>query len=82
MMSGFNSENASLAVLGKPEIQNYTQKGSKLNVVFQDPLTPYTFPNGSFQSIRDIFQNDLEYKIYYWKDQSSGKVRSNSTFYM
>uniref|UniRef100_A0A8V5GVZ6 Tissue factor n=1 Tax=Melopsittacus undulatus TaxID=13146 RepID=A0A8V5GVZ6_MELUD len=60
-------------VLGKPEIQNYTQKGSKLNVVFQDPLTPYKFPNGSFQSIRDIFQNDLEYKIYYWKDQSSGK---------
>ncbi|NXE20766.1 TF factor, partial [Ardeotis kori] len=60
-------------VLGKPEIQNYTQKGSKLNVVFQDPLTPYTFPNGSFQSIRDIFQHDLEYKLYYWKDQSSGK---------
>ncbi|NXK73436.1 TF factor, partial [Amazona guildingii] len=60
-------------VLGKPEIQNYTQKGSKLTVMFQDPLTPYTFPNGSFQSIRDIFQNDLEYKIYYWKDQSSGK---------
>ncbi|XP_029888262.1 tissue factor [Aquila chrysaetos chrysaetos] len=63
----------SQTVLGKPEIQNYTQKGSKLNVVFQDPLTPYTFPNGSFQSIRDIFQHDLEYKLYYWKDQSSGK---------
>lgn len=82
MMSVFNSENACLAVLGKPEIQNYTQKGSRLNVVFQDPLTPYTFPNGSFQSIRDIFQHDLEYKLYYWKDQSSGKVRSNSTFYI
>ncbi|KAF1658136.1 Tissue factor, partial [Aptenodytes patagonicus] len=63
----------SQTVLGKPEIQNYTQKGSKLNVVFQDPLTPYTFPNGSFRSIRDIFQDDLEYKLYYWKDQSSGK---------
>ncbi|KFP28693.1 Tissue factor, partial [Colius striatus] len=60
-------------VLGKPDIQNYTQISSKLNVVFQDPLTPYTFPNGSFQSIRDIFQHDLEYKLYYWKDQSSGK---------
>lgn len=63
----------SQTVLGKPEIQNYTQKDSKLNIVFQDPLTPYTFPNGSFQSIRDIFQHDLEYKLYYWKDQSSGK---------
>lgn len=76
----FNSKNLSLAVLGKPEIKDYSQKGSKLNVVFKDPLTPYRFPNGSFQSIQDIFQHDLEYKLYYWKDQSSGKVRSNSSF--
>ncbi|KGL74412.1 Tissue factor, partial [Tinamus guttatus] len=60
-------------ILGKPEIQNYTQKDSKMSIVFKDPLTPYMFPNGSFQSIRDIFKNDLEYKLYYWKDQSSGK---------
>lgn len=40
------------------------------------------FPNGSFQSIRDIFKHDLEYKLYYWKDQSSGKVRSCSSFYI
>ncbi|XP_009073367.1 PREDICTED: tissue factor, partial [Acanthisitta chloris] len=63
----------SQTVIGKPEIQNYTQKGSQLNVVFKDPLTPYKFPNGSFQSIREIFQHDLEYKLYYWKDRSSGK---------
>ncbi|NXI65487.1 TF factor, partial [Anseranas semipalmata] len=60
-------------ILGRPEIQHYTQKDSKLNVVFRDPLTPYMFPNGSFQSVRDIFKHDLEYKLYYWKDQSSGK---------
>ncbi|XP_063263625.1 tissue factor [Prinia subflava] len=60
-------------IIGKPEIKDYSQKGSKLNVVFKDPLTPYRFPNGSFQSIQDIFQHDLEYKLYYWKDQSSGK---------
>lgn len=69
-----------VAVIGKPEIKNYSQEGSKLNVVFKDPLTPYIFPNGSFQSIQDIFQHDLEYKLYYWKDQSSGKVRCNSSF--
>ncbi|NXE37309.1 TF factor, partial [Ptilorrhoa leucosticta] len=63
----------SQTVIGKPEIKDYSQKGSKLNVVFKDPLTPYIFPNGSFQSIQDIFQHDLEYKLYYWKDQSSGK---------
>ncbi|KAM4773727.1 LOW QUALITY PROTEIN: tissue factor [Cyanocitta cristata] len=63
----------SQTVIGKPEIKDYSQKGSKLTVVFKDPLTPYIFPNGSFQSIQDIFQHDLEYKLYYWKDQSSGK---------
>uniref|UniRef100_A0A8C3NAK0 Tissue factor n=1 Tax=Geospiza parvula TaxID=87175 RepID=A0A8C3NAK0_GEOPR len=70
----------SQTVIGKPEIKDYSQKGSKLNVVFKDPLTPYIFPNGSFMNIQDIFQHDLEYKLYYWKDQSSGKVRSNSGF--
>ncbi|KAL9845766.1 tissue factor [Geothlypis trichas] len=63
----------SQTVIGKPEIKDYSQKGSKLNVVFKDPLTPYAFPNRSFMSIQDIFQHDLEYKLYYWKDQSSGK---------
>ncbi|XP_066181336.1 tissue factor [Sylvia atricapilla] len=63
----------SQTVIGKPEIKDYSQKGSKLNVVFKDPLTPYILPNGSFQSIQDIFQHDLEFKLYYWKDQSSGK---------
>ncbi|NXO14659.1 TF factor, partial [Oriolus oriolus] len=63
----------SQTVIGKPEIEAYSQKGSILNVVFKDPLTPYVFPNGSFQSIQDIFQHNLEYKLYYWQDQSSGK---------
>ncbi|NXC61937.1 TF factor, partial [Aleadryas rufinucha] len=63
----------SQTVIGKPEVKEYSQKDSKLNVVFKDPLTPYIFPNGSFQSIRDIFQHNMEYKLYYWKDQSSGK---------
>ncbi|XP_074954270.1 tissue factor [Phalacrocorax aristotelis] len=66
-------------ILGKPEILNYTQKGSELNVVFEDPLTPYTFSNGSFESIRDIFQHDLQYKLSYWKDQSSGKKERTTT---
>ncbi|KAM9379220.1 tissue factor [Phaethornis superciliosus] len=68
----------SQTVLGKPEIKNYTQKGSKLTVVFQDPLTPYTFPNGSFKSVQEFFQHDLEYKLYYWKDQSSGKKEATT----
>ncbi|NWW79117.1 TF factor, partial [Climacteris rufus] len=63
----------SQTVIGKPEIKSSSQNGSNLNVVVKDPLTPYIFPNGSFRSIRDIFQHDLEYKLSYWKDQSSGK---------
>uniref|UniRef100_G1N6B7 Tissue factor n=1 Tax=Meleagris gallopavo TaxID=9103 RepID=G1N6B7_MELGA len=69
-------------IIGKPEIQHYTQEDSKLNVVFRDPLTPYMFSNGSFQSVRDIFKHDLEYKLYYWKDQSSGKKDATTKSHM
>lgn len=50
------------------------QNGSKLIVLVQDPFIPSTFPNESLKSIRDIFKDDLEYVLYYWKDKSSGKV--------
>ncbi|KFV72421.1 Tissue factor, partial [Dryobates pubescens] len=54
------------------------RNGSKLQQGRFNPLTPYTFPNGSFLSVRDIFQHDLEYRLYYWKDQSSGKKAETS----
>ncbi|KAF7243394.1 Tissue factor [Varanus komodoensis] len=59
--------------IGKPRIKNFTQEGKILRVEIEDPLTPIRFANGSFQNIRDIFKDDLEYTLTYWKDQSTGK---------
>ncbi|XP_067394350.1 tissue factor [Emydura macquarii macquarii] len=64
--------------IGRPGIQTYELNDSKLKVVVEDPLTPYRFPNKSFKSIREIFKNDLEYTLYYWKDQSTGKKEATT----
>uniref|UniRef100_A0A674I9Z7 Tissue factor n=1 Tax=Terrapene triunguis TaxID=2587831 RepID=A0A674I9Z7_9SAUR len=64
--------------IGTPGIQTYELTDSKLKVLVEDPLTPYRFPNKSFKSIREIFQNDLEYTLYYWKDRSTGKKEATT----
>ncbi|XP_070797171.1 tissue factor [Pituophis catenifer annectens] len=58
--------------LGTPTVTHFEQKDGKLKVELADPLTPYIV-NGTSQTIRDIFKNDLEYLLHYWKDQSTGK---------
>ncbi|KAJ6658439.1 hypothetical protein lerEdw1_020143 [Lerista edwardsae] len=59
--------------IGTLRIDTFEQNGTTLKVVVEDPLTPYRFENKSLKSIRDIFKNDLEYTLNYWKDQSTGK---------
>ncbi|KAH0618400.1 hypothetical protein JD844_017554 [Phrynosoma platyrhinos] len=56
-----------------PTIKHFEQIDKTLKIEILDPLTPYRFDNGSFQTIRDIFKDNLEYTVYYWKDQSTGK---------
>ncbi|KAG8132668.1 hypothetical protein E2320_010506 [Naja naja] len=58
--------------LGTPTVTYFEQKDKILKVKVADPPTPYRV-NGTLQTIRDIFKNDLEYMLYYWKDQSTGK---------
>ncbi|ETE63639.1 Tissue factor [Ophiophagus hannah] len=58
--------------LGTPTVTYFEQKDKILKVEVADPLTPYRV-NGTLKTIRDIFKNDLEYMLYYWKDQSTGK---------
>ncbi|XP_070602617.1 tissue factor [Erythrolamprus reginae] len=63
--------------LGTPMVAHFEQKDGILKVEVVDPLTPYVV-NNTFQTIRDIFKNDLEYLLYYWKDQSTGKKSAKS----
>ncbi|XP_006831108.1 PREDICTED: tissue factor [Chrysochloris asiatica] len=58
--------------LGQPTIQSFEQVGTKLNVTVQDARTLVRM-NGTFLSIRDVFGQDLNYTIYYWKASSTGK---------
>ncbi|XP_048354513.1 tissue factor [Sphaerodactylus townsendi] len=68
-------------MIGMPTIKKFEQKNDILKIVVEDPLTPYRFKNSSFKTIRDIFKDELEYTLYYWKDKSTGrkeaKTRSN-----
>uniref|UniRef100_A0A8C8S6V4 Tissue factor n=1 Tax=Pelusios castaneus TaxID=367368 RepID=A0A8C8S6V4_9SAUR len=64
--------------IGRPWIQTYGLNDTKLTVVVEDQLTPYRFPNKTFKSIRDIFKSDLQYTLYYWKDQSTGKKEATT----
>nr|XP_056700717.1 tissue factor [Euleptes europaea] len=65
-------------VIGMPTIRKFEQKNNILKVVIEDPLTPYRFVNSSFKSIRDIFKDDLEYTMYYWKDKSTGRKETKT----
>lgn len=70
-----------LASLGQPAIQSFEQVGTKLNVLVQDSRT-LVKANGTFLSLRDVFGEDLNYILYYWKSSSTGKVRILSFDFM
>ncbi|XP_074118844.1 tissue factor isoform X1 [Sminthopsis crassicaudata] len=69
--------------LGQPRIQNFQQNGTKLKVTVQDSITPFRI-NGNFQTLRQIFQQDLTYILYYWKASSTGKksVRTDTNEFL
>ncbi|XP_036893020.1 tissue factor [Sturnira hondurensis] len=69
--------------LGQPRIQSFEQVGTKLNVVVQDSRT-LVKANGTFLSLRDVFGEDLNYVLYYWKSSSTGKktVKSNTNEFL
>uniref|UniRef100_A0A8C5QQT9 Tissue factor n=1 Tax=Leptobrachium leishanense TaxID=445787 RepID=A0A8C5QQT9_9ANUR len=68
-------------ILGKPVIDSFelNKDDGKLNIFIKDAVTPYRFPNGSFKTIRDIFQNDLRYTLFYRKASSTGRKQVSST---
>ncbi|XP_076976312.1 tissue factor [Tamandua tetradactyla] len=58
--------------IGQPAIQSFEQVGTKLNVTVQDARTLVRM-NGTFQSLREVFGQDLIYILYYWKASATGK---------
>ncbi|XP_041446464.1 tissue factor isoform X2 [Xenopus laevis] len=68
-------------IIGKPVIDsyNFSKDDTKLTVIIKDPFTPYRFSNGSFKSIREIFNNDLKYTVFYRRASSTGKKQETSS---
>ncbi|KAM4022563.1 tissue factor isoform 2-T2 [Anomaloglossus baeobatrachus] len=68
-------------IIGKPIIQNYTfdKEQNRLTVVLRDTPTPYRNADNSPKTLREIFQNDFIYTLYYRKASSTGKKSQSST---
>lgn len=64
------------AEIGAPRFRiNVTQDKSTITLDIEDPVT--AIHSGSkLLNIRDIFKSDLQYKVFYRKAQSTGKVNS------
>lgn len=61
-------------IIGQPEFTlKENEAKNKVTVIIKDPITPYRNSNKTFQSIREYFNEDLAYQIYYWKASSTGK---------
>ncbi|XP_069593777.1 tissue factor isoform X1 [Ranitomeya imitator] len=67
--------------IGRPKIQNYTfyKDHSRLTVVVRDTPTPYRNANNAQITVRDMFQNDFAYTLYYRKASSTGKKSQSSS---
>ncbi|XP_030062540.1 tissue factor [Microcaecilia unicolor] len=67
-------------VIGKPGLQSfqYNKDHTTLQVVIEDPSTPYKHPSGSLKNIREIFKDDLKYTLYYWRASSTGKKQEST----
>ncbi|XP_068919479.1 tissue factor isoform X1 [Petaurus breviceps papuanus] len=63
--------------LGQPKIESFKQNDTKLKVTVQDSITSFR-PNGTFQTLRQIFHQDLTYTLYYWRASSTGKKSVNT----
>ncbi|XP_069823817.1 tissue factor isoform X2 [Dendropsophus ebraccatus] len=69
-------------IIGKPKIENFTFNGdeSRLTVSVSDTRTPYRYSNNNtYMTLRDIFQGDFRYTLFYRKASSTGKKQESSS---
>ncbi|XP_056379087.1 tissue factor isoform X2 [Hyla sarda] len=69
-------------IIGKPKIQNFSLSDdqSRLTVVVSDTRTPYKYDNNNtYMTLRDVFQNDFIYTLFYRKASSTGKKQESSS---
>ncbi|XP_043941627.1 tissue factor [Protopterus annectens] len=66
-------------IIGQPDFTlKENEAKTKVKVMIKDPDTPYRYDNKTFRSIREFFNGNLAYHIYYWKATSTGKKTENT----
>lgn len=66
------------ALISRPEFKIEESKDPMtVTLHVEDVPTAIFNEQNKMMTIRDIFKNDLQYKVYYWKASSTGKVCDN-----
>ncbi|GCC30986.1 coagulation factor III, tissue factor a isoform X2 [Chiloscyllium punctatum] len=65
--------------IGEASFQILKKSKDEVKVLIEDPLTGIAFPNKTSKALRDIYGTNLKYKVFYWKDGTSGqKTQTNN----
>ncbi|XP_032884805.1 tissue factor [Amblyraja radiata] len=60
-------------MIGQPSFTVTRNSTSEIQLKIDDPYTYIRFLNHTRKTLRDIYGSGLEYKVFYWKDGTSGK---------
>lgn len=60
-------------VIGRPSFTVTRENTTAIQLKIDDPCTHIRFLNQTRKTLRDIYGSELEYKVFYWKDRTSGK---------
>ncbi|XP_060686560.1 coagulation factor IIIa isoform X2 [Hemiscyllium ocellatum] len=65
--------------IGEASFKIFKKSKDEVKVLIEDPLTGIKFPNMTSKALRDIYGTNLKYKVFYWKDGTSGqKTQTNN----
>ncbi|XP_078264035.1 coagulation factor III, tissue factor a [Rhinoraja longicauda] len=59
--------------IGQAAFKVTRKSATKIQLKIDDPFTYIRFSNHTRKTLRDIYGSELEYKVFYWKDRTSGK---------
>lgn len=66
------------ALIGRPEFKIEVSKDKRKIILYvEDPLTALFNEQNQQRTIRDVFADELQYKVTFGKATSTGKVSSN-----
>ncbi|XP_038649820.1 coagulation factor IIIa [Scyliorhinus canicula] len=59
--------------IGEPNFKLFQNSSREARLLIEDTVTSIRFSNNTPKTLRDIYGPNLQYKVTYWKDGTSGK---------